>query len=64
MTQERLDTTFEGLHVCPVCRKLYLREKELYLHILKAHQDGQYMAYTFRADLYQRWQNRIPKCKQ
>jgi hypothetical protein len=51
----------DGLHVCPICAKMYLEEKAMYLHIMRAHQDGQRMAYDLRADLYRRWQERIPR---
>ena len=51
----------EDLHVCPVCTKMYMEEKALYLHIIKAHQDGERLAYDLRADLYRRWQERIPR---
>jgi hypothetical protein len=54
----------ESLHVCPACAKMFLEEKTLYLHIMRAHQDGQRLAYDLRADLYRRWQERIPRRNQ
>ncbi|MFO7322515.1 MAG: hypothetical protein DIU68_012345 [Chloroflexota bacterium] len=51
----------EPIMSCPVCQKLFLEEKQLYRHIVQAHQDGEYMSYTFQADLYERWQERIPR---
>lgn len=57
-------TSFEELHVCPICRKFFTEEKLLYRHILQAHQDQQYMSYDMQADLYERWQDRIPRCSQ
>jgi hypothetical protein len=55
---------FEGIHLCPICRKLFLQEKALYRHVVQAHDDGQYLSFNLHADLYQRWQDRIPKCRQ
>lgn len=55
---------FEELHVCPICRKFFIEEKSLYKHILDAHQDQQYMSFDLHADLYERWQGRIPRCNQ
>jgi hypothetical protein len=57
-------TPFEGIHVCPICRKMFTLEKELYRHVIHAHQDKQYMSYDLHADLYERWQERIPKPRQ
>ena len=54
----------ETLHVCPICTKMYMEEKALYLHIMRAHADGQRMAFDLRADLYRRWQERIPRRNQ
>ena len=54
----------EGLHVCPTCAKMYLEEKALYLHIMRAHGDGQQMAFDLQADLYRRWQSRLPRLDQ
>lgn len=54
----------DGLHVCPICAKLYLEEKTMYLHIMRAHEDNQRMAFDLRADLYRRWQERIPRRSQ
>jgi hypothetical protein len=51
----------ESLHMCPVCAKMYLEEKGLYLHIMRAHQEDQRLAYDLRADLYKRWQERVPR---
>ncbi len=51
----------DGLHICPVCAKMYMVEKLLYQHIMIAHQDGERMAYDMQADLYRRWQERNPR---
>jgi hypothetical protein len=50
----------ESLHICPMCAKMFLEEKGLYLHIMRAHQDDQRLAFDLQADLYRRWQQRIP----
>jgi uncharacterized C2H2 Zn-finger protein len=57
-------TEVDGLHVCPVCAKMFLEERALYQHIIRAHQQGEQMAYDMRADLYRRWQERIPRYSQ
>jgi uncharacterized C2H2 Zn-finger protein len=62
--QKPQETQFENLHICPVCSKLFFNEKALYGHILQSHRDGQYMSYNMNADLYQRWQERIPRPRQ
>lgn len=54
----------DGLHVCPTCAKLFMEEKALYLHIMRVHTDGQQLAYDLEADLYRRWQNRLPRLEQ
>ncbi len=62
-TEDHVDNV-SGLHICPICAKIYLEEKPMYMHIMRAHQDGQRMAYDLRADLYRRWQERIPRSTQ
>lgn len=59
-THEELD----GLHTCPVCQKLFLKEKNMYLHIMRVHPDGQQMAFDLHADMYIRWQERLPRMSQ
>ena len=54
-------TTLENMQFCPVCSKLCLEEKGLYLHIMRAHPEDQHLAYRLHADLYRRWQERIPQ---
>ncbi len=54
----------EGLHSCPVCQKLFLKEKAMYLHIMRVHAHGQQMAFDLRADMYMRWQERLPRMSQ
>lgn len=51
----------DELHVCPLCQKFYQSEKELYLHIMRAHQDSERLANELRADLYTRWRDRISR---
>jgi uncharacterized C2H2 Zn-finger protein len=51
----------EGLHICPVCDKIFLDRKTMFGHILRAHEDGQRLAYDLKADLYERWQDRIQR---
>jgi hypothetical protein len=51
----------DGLHSCPVCNKLFIQEKALYLHIMRVHPDGQRLALDLRADMYMRWQERLPR---
>jgi uncharacterized C2H2 Zn-finger protein len=53
-----------GLHVCPVCSKMFLEAKSMYLHVMRVHPDGQRLAYNLRADLYKRWQERLPRISQ
>lgn len=53
-----------GLHVCPVCSKLFLSEKAMYLHIMRAHKDAHRLAYSLRADMYKRWRDRHPRVNQ
>jgi uncharacterized C2H2 Zn-finger protein len=55
------DTEVNGMHVCPVCAKMFMEEKAFYGHIMCAHPDSQRMAHDMRADLYRRWQERIPR---
>jgi hypothetical protein len=59
-----VEVKFEGLHLCPICRKLYTQEKALFRHVVLAHADGEYLSYNLRAELYERWQERIPRCNQ
>ena len=54
----------DGLHVCPICAKMYMEEKALYFHIMQVHEDNQRMAYDLEADLYRRWQQRVPRYDQ
>lgn len=54
----------DQLYICPICRKCFGEEKALYRHIIQVHDDKQYMSYDMRADMYQRWQNRLPECRQ
>lgn len=51
----------DELHICPLCQKFYRSEKELYLHIMRAHQDSERLANELRADLYTRWRDRITR---
>jgi hypothetical protein len=64
MYSEEHNCEVTGLHICPVCSKMFLEEKNLYLHIMRAHKDGQSLAYDLRADLYKRWQERVPRVEQ
>lgn len=48
------------VHICPICGKLYHQPKAMYRHIMRAHPVGQQMALDLQADLYRRWQQRIP----
>lgn len=54
----------EAIQFCPFCQKLFMQEKALYKHIVQAHSDREYMSHTFHADLYARWQDRIPRLEQ
>lgn len=54
--------SFEPLMTCPICQKLFTQEKPLYQHIVRVHGDGEYMSYSFQAQLYERWQQRLPRC--
>lgn len=54
------DNLYDGPNLCPFCRKLFMQEKALYRHIVTAHADREYMSYNLHADLYHRWQERIP----
>ena len=53
----------DELHLCPVCRKLFVQEKAMYHHILRVHRDREYLSYNLRAGLYERWQERLPRGK-
>jgi len=59
-----VEVKFESLHLCPICRKLYTQEKALFRHVILAHADGEYLSYNLRAELYERWQERIPRGNQ
>jgi hypothetical protein len=61
---ELILSSFEDLHVCPVCQKYFVEEKAMYQHVLQAHEDQQYMAYDMQADMYERWQDRHPRVEQ
>lgn len=64
---QKTDQDFGSLSelcTCPVCSKVFTNRKQMYLHIMKAHKDGQTLSYDFQADLYQRWQERIPRPRQ
>lgn len=54
----------EGLNICPVCAKMYMEEKALLLHVMHVHHDSQRLAHDLQADLYRRWQQRIPRYEQ
>lgn len=54
----------EELSTCPVCHKLFLKEKSLYLHIMRVHPTNQQFACDLRADMYRRWQDRLPRMSQ
>ncbi len=54
----------ETVQFCPFCQKLFMQEKALFKHIVQAHRNGEYMAYSFRADMYSRWQDRLPRLDQ
>lgn len=58
------DRDITGIHACPVCNKIFFEEKAMYLHIMRAHRDNEQLAYDLRADLYQRWQKRMPRVSQ
>ncbi|MBZ0288699.1 MAG: hypothetical protein K8I30_13865 [Anaerolineae bacterium] len=64
MFSEERESEVTGLHICPVCTKLFIQQKALYLHIMHVHQDGQRLAFDLRADLYSRWQERVPRVNQ
>ena len=64
MYDDELEPEISGLHICPVCGKIYMEEKAMYLHITRAHQEAQRLAYDFQADMYRRWQNRLPRLDQ
>lgn len=51
----------DAVQFCPFCHKLFMQEKPLFKHIVQAHRNGEYMAYSFHADLYSRWQDRNPR---
>lgn len=51
----------DELSTCPVCHKLFLQEKSLYRHIMNAHPNGQELAVDLHADMYSRWQERLPR---
>jgi hypothetical protein len=59
-----LTESSDSLQFCPFCHKLFMQEKALYKHIVQAHRDGEYMSYTFHANLYARWQERFPRLDQ
>jgi uncharacterized C2H2 Zn-finger protein len=54
----------ETVQFCPFCQKLFMQEKPLFKHIVDAHRNCEYMSYSFRADMYARWQERIPRLEQ
>ena len=54
----------DGIHVCPVCAKMYMEEKAFYFHIMTTHQEGEQLAHELEADLYRRGQNRLPRVNQ
>ena len=56
--------TAETVQFCPFCQKLFLQEKALFKHIVQTHRDREYMAHSFRADMYSRWQERLPRLDQ
>lgn len=56
--------TDDDIHICPVCGKLFHQPKAMYRHIMIAHPSGQQMALDLQADLYRRWQQRIPRLDQ
>lgn len=64
MYSEEHSAEVTGLHICPVCSKLFLQNKAMYLHIMRVHPDGQRLAFDLRADLYRRWQERVPRVNQ
>lgn len=64
MYPDEYDHDVDGLHSCPVCNKLFIEEKAMYLHIMRVHPDGQQMAFDFQADMYIRWQERMPRINQ
>lgn len=57
-------STDDDIHICPVCGKLFRQPKAMYRHIMRAHPSGQQMAFDLQADLYRRWQQRIPRLDQ
>ncbi len=57
-------TEITGIHICPVCSKMYLDKKAMYLHVMRVHPEGDRLAHYLRADLYKRWQERLPRVSQ
>lgn len=57
-------TDNDGLHICPVCGKLFLEAKSMFRHIMRAHPDSQTLAMDLRVDMYRRWQDRNPRLSQ
>lgn len=64
MYLDEYEDDIDGLHSCPVCNKLFIQEKAMYLHIMRVHPDGQRMAFDLQADMYIRWQERMPRVNQ
>lgn len=56
--------TADSIQFCPFCQKLFTQEKALFKHVLQAHRNGEYMSYSFHADMYARWQQRLPHMDQ
>ncbi|MBZ0291365.1 MAG: hypothetical protein K8L99_02250 [Anaerolineae bacterium] len=53
----------DELSTCPICHKLFLQEKKLYLHIMHVHPHSQQFAFDLQADMYKRWQDRLPRAQ-
>ncbi len=62
--EQTAPTEGDDIHICPVCGKLFHQPKPMCRHIMRAHPSGQQLAFDLQADLYRRWQQRIPRVAQ